>query len=70
MGEFCLTQFSLAGQTALVTGAVRGLGFEIACGFAQAGAQLIVHGRREADVAAADGRQYQSLACYLLAVGA
>ena len=34
------------------------------------GAQLIVHGRREADVAAADGRQYQSLACYLQAVGA
>ena len=53
MSESCLTQFSLAGQTALVTGAVRGLGFEIARGFAQAGAQVIVHGRREADVAAA-----------------
>ena len=53
MSESCLSQFSLAGHTALVTGAVRGLGFEIARGFAHAGAQLIVHGRREADVTAA-----------------
>ncbi|WP_157667512.1 SDR family oxidoreductase [Comamonas serinivorans] len=45
--------FSLAGKTALVTGAVRGLGLEIARGFAQAGATLIVHGRQPADVAQA-----------------
>ncbi len=43
--------FSLTGKTALVTGAVRGLGFEIARGYAQAGARVIVHGRRANEVA-------------------
>jgi len=37
--------FSLQGKTALVTGAARGLGFEIAKGFARAGAQVILSGR-------------------------
>lgn len=44
------TLFSLAGRTALVTGSVRGLGLEIAQGFAAAGARVIVHGRRAAEV--------------------
>jgi gluconate 5-dehydrogenase len=37
--------FSLQGKTALVTGAARGLGFEIAKGLAEAGAQVILNGR-------------------------
>jgi gluconate 5-dehydrogenase len=37
--------FSLAGRVALVTGAGRGLGFEIALGFARAGARVVVNGR-------------------------
>lgn len=46
--------FSLAGQTALVTGAGRGIGFSIARGFAQAGARVIVNDiRTEAAEAAA-----------------
>jgi gluconate 5-dehydrogenase len=38
-------QFSLTGRTALVTGAVRGLGLEITRGLAAAGAHVIVNGR-------------------------
>ncbi len=41
------TPFSLSGSTALVTGSVAGLGFEIARGLAQAGAHVLVNGRRE-----------------------
>ncbi len=37
--------FSLAGRTALVTGATSGIGFEIARGLAQAGAQVTINGR-------------------------
>ncbi|MBA4791260.1 MAG: SDR family oxidoreductase [Rhizobiales bacterium] len=37
--------FSLAGRTALVTGATSGLGFEIARGLAAAGARVLVNGR-------------------------
>lgn len=40
--------FSLAGRVALVTGAGRGLGFEIAKGLAAAGAHVIVNGREAA----------------------
>lgn len=42
--------FSLYGKTALVTGSVRGLGLEIAKGYAQAGAAIIVHGRQAQQV--------------------
>ncbi len=38
--------FSLAGQVALVTGAARGLGFEIARALAAAGARVVLNGRR------------------------
>jgi gluconate 5-dehydrogenase len=37
--------FSLAGRVALVTGAARGLGFEIARGLAAAGATVLLNGR-------------------------
>lgn len=40
-----LTRFSLAGRTALVTGAGRGLGWEIAKAMAQAGAHVLINGR-------------------------
>ena len=38
--------FSLSGQVALVTGATRGLGFEIAKALGAAGAQIVLNGRR------------------------
>lgn len=49
-----LGPFSLAGRIALVTGASRGLGFEIATAFARAGAHVLVNSRsaeRSAEVA-------------------
>ena len=42
--------FSLEGKRALVTGSVRGLGFEIARGLAQQGAHVLINGRDEVSV--------------------
>ena len=56
-----MDMFSLAGKTALVTGAARGLGFEIAKALARAGAAVTINGRdagrlkEAAAVAARDG---------------
>jgi gluconate 5-dehydrogenase len=44
--------FDLTGKVALVTGAYRGLGFAIAKGFAQAGATVVLNGRRPEELAA------------------
>jgi len=48
-----LATFSLAGKTALVTGAGRGLGFEIAKAMAGAGAHVVINGRDQARLDAA-----------------
>jgi gluconate 5-dehydrogenase len=62
-----MSPFSLSDRIALVTGAARGLGYEIAHALARAGAQVYVHGRDaprvEAAVAAivADGGQASPL---------
>ncbi len=45
--------FSLKGATALVTGSVSGIGYEIARGLASAGAHVLVNGRHEGRVQAA-----------------
>lgn len=48
--------FSLAGKTALVTGAYRGLGFAMARGLAQAGATVVLNGRKPEAIDAAIAR--------------
>lgn len=48
-------RFSLAGQRALITGASRGLGAEIARVFAEAGADLVLTGRDRAGLEATRG---------------
>ena len=45
--------FDLAGHTALITGSVRGIGFSLAEGLAEAGASVIINGRRQEAVDAA-----------------
>jgi gluconate 5-dehydrogenase len=45
--------FDLTGKVALVTGAYRGLGFSIAKGLAQAGATVVLNGRKPEALAAA-----------------
>ncbi|MEX2200965.1 MAG: SDR family oxidoreductase [Dongiaceae bacterium] len=48
--------FDFSGKAVLVTGAARGLGFAIARAFHDAGAQIAINDRADADVAAAIGR--------------
>ncbi|MFM7443655.1 MAG: SDR family NAD(P)-dependent oxidoreductase, partial [Tabrizicola sp.] len=45
-------RFSLTGRKALVTGASKGIGAEIARVFAEAGADIVALGRDKADLAA------------------
>jgi gluconate 5-dehydrogenase len=51
-----LSRFSLVGRVALVTGAARGLGFEIAKALAGSGAHVILNGRSEERLRPAAGR--------------
>jgi NAD(P)-dependent dehydrogenase (short-subunit alcohol dehydrogenase family) len=45
--------FDLTGRTALVTGGSKGLGLAMACGFAAAGADVVISSRHEAELRAA-----------------
>jgi NAD(P)-dependent dehydrogenase (short-subunit alcohol dehydrogenase family) len=64
-------RFSLAGKVALVTGATRGLGREIALAFAAAGADIVVSSRKAeaceetAEAIRARGRQALAHACHM-----
>jgi len=64
-----LERFSLQGQTALITGAGRGIGRAIALAFAEAGARVVCAARTKADVDAvaaeirAQGGEALAIAC-------
>jgi NAD(P)-dependent dehydrogenase (short-subunit alcohol dehydrogenase family) len=60
-------RFSLAGRKALVTGASKGIGAEIAVVFAEAGADIVALGRNAADLAAtAEAVRAQGRRCLAL----
>jgi len=66
--------FDLSGRIALVTGAYRGLGFAIAKGLAQAGATVVLNGRKQEALAAAaktltDAGLAASISVFDVAVG-
>lgn len=48
-----LSLFDLSGQRALITGSSQGIGYTLAKGLAEAGAEVIINGRDQAKVAAA-----------------
>jgi gluconate 5-dehydrogenase len=51
-----ISLFDLTGRTALITGSVRGLGFEMARGLGAAGARVVANGRDPASLGAAVSR--------------
>jgi NAD(P)-dependent dehydrogenase (short-subunit alcohol dehydrogenase family) len=52
----------LSGKTALVTGSTAGIGFAIAKGLVEAGAQVLLNGRKEASIKAAAARLAETVA--------
>jgi NAD(P)-dependent dehydrogenase (short-subunit alcohol dehydrogenase family) len=62
-----LSLFSLAGRTALVTGASRGIGRAIATALAGAGADIAITARAEADLHAT-AREIGALGCRVVAI--
>ncbi|MFS2223362.1 SDR family NAD(P)-dependent oxidoreductase [Pantoea sp. B65] len=63
-----MQRFSLSGKRALITGGTRGIGFALAAGLAQAGAQVIISGRQQStlDAAVAQLRQIDVTASGIL----
>jgi NAD(P)-dependent dehydrogenase (short-subunit alcohol dehydrogenase family) len=64
------SRFDLTGRVALVTGGSRGLGREMAMGFAEAGADVVIASRKQAScdeaaaaIASATGRRVLAYAC-------
>lgn len=51
-----LDMFSLKGKTAIITGAERGIGLEIAVGFAKTGANIVIAGLQESEFEKAAAR--------------
>jgi dehydrogenase/reductase SDR family member 4 len=71
MPETFATQFSLAGKTALITGASRGIGLAIARSYARAGANVILNARKaDALTAAVDSITAEGLQARGLAMNA
>ena len=64
MREFQMEQFSLKGKRAVVTGGERGIGLEIAVGFAKAGADIVIAGLMESEFPkAAEAVRAQGVSC-------
>ena len=69
MADFTMDRFSLKGKTALVTGAERGIGLEIAKGLAAAGANIIIAGLMEEEFPKAEAAvRAKGVSCTVLKV--
>ncbi len=66
---FDLSQYSLKGKVAIVTGGSRGIGQAIAYGFAKAGAKVVITSRKAQDLEATAG-EMTAIGCEVLVVPA